>query len=140
VADGFVDTNVFIHAVATDEHSVECQQFLLLLQSGQLAVRLEVAVLHELSYMLTRFHKQMTRADIADYLLMILGWLGIQAEKVVLIDAVTRWKRTDGLAFVDAYLAERAIRDSLKIYSKNVRELRGQGAEVPEPLPAHNPE
>jgi predicted nucleic acid-binding protein len=139
MADGYIDTNVFIHAVATDEHSAECQQFLLLVQRGEVEVKLDVAVLHELSYMLTRFHIQMTRADISDYLLMILAWPGIEADKVVLIDAVARWKQTQGLAFVDAYLAERAVREGMRVYSKNVRELRAQGAEVPDPLPVRMP-
>jgi predicted nucleic acid-binding protein len=90
MADGFVDTNVFIHAIATDAHSVECQQFLLLVQHGEIRVRLEPVVLHEISYMLKRFHKQMTRQDVADYLLLILGWPGVEADKIVLIDAVGR--------------------------------------------------
>jgi predicted nucleic acid-binding protein len=92
MADGFVDTNVFIHAIATDAHSVECQRFLLLVERGEIRVSLEATVLHELSYMLKRFHKQMTRQDIADYLLLMLGWPGVQADKIVLIDAVGRWR------------------------------------------------
>jgi predicted nucleic acid-binding protein len=101
MADGFVDTNVFIHALATDDHSIECRQFLSLIQRGELEVRLEATVMHELSYMLKRFQKQLSRQDVADYLLMILSWPGIQAEKILLIDAVRHWRRTDGLAFVD---------------------------------------
>jgi predicted nucleic acid-binding protein len=138
MADGFIDTNIFIHAVATDAHSAECQQFLLRVERGEITVKLESTVLHELSYMLKRFHKQFTRQDIADYLLLILGWPGIQADKVVMIDAVGRWRRTEGLAFVDAYLAELATREGVQIYSKNVRELRSQGAEVPDPLPTRS--
>jgi predicted nucleic acid-binding protein len=80
VADGLVDTNVFIHALATDEHTEECQRFLALLEGGALSARLEVAVLHELSYMLKRFQKLMTRDDIGAYLLGVLGWPGIEAD------------------------------------------------------------
>jgi hypothetical protein len=53
-----------------------------------------------------------------------------------MIDAVQRWRDTPGLAFVDAYLASRAAAESRPVYTKNVRELRGQGVDVPDPLPS----
>jgi hypothetical protein len=58
---------------------------------------------------------------------------------VLLIDTVNRWRSTEGLAFVDACLAELATRQGLKVFSKNVRELRGQGVTVPAPLPSGDP-
>lgn len=136
VTDGLVDTNVFIHAHSTDSLSTECRAFLTALESGQLRARLEPLILHELSYALPRYVKGMSRNEIAEYLLMVLSWPGIEADKSILADAVVRWRKTPGLAFVDAYLAALGTRLACPIYSKNVRELAGQGVVVPDPLPS----
>lgn len=50
-------------------------------------------------------------------------------------DALRRWSVTPGLAFADAYLAALAARHRCPVYTKNVRELAGQGVDVPDPLP-----
>jgi hypothetical protein len=92
-------------------------------------------VLHELSYALPRFVKEMTKRGTAAYLLMVLGWQGVRGEKALMVDAVQRWHDTPGLAFVDAYLSARAAHEARPIYTKNVRELQAQGVDVPDPLP-----
>lgn len=94
-----------------------------------------MAVLHELSYVLPRYVKQMTRRDVGDYLLMILSWPGVRADKDVLVETAHRWRGTAGLGFVDAYLVTLAGRRAAPLYTKNVRELRAQGVDVPDPLP-----
>jgi predicted nucleic acid-binding protein len=133
--DGLVDTNVFLHALTSDRHSSECRQFLAAVERGAVRARIEPIVLHELSYALKHYVKQMSRDDVAQYLLMVIGWKGIQGEKDVLVDAVERWRRTPHLAFVDAYLAALALQRSCPVYTKNARELEGQGIGVPQPLP-----
>jgi len=133
---GLLDTNVFLHAYTTDAHSAECLSFLAALERGDVEARLEPLVLHELSYVLPRYLKQMSRLDLAAYLLMVLRWKGVRADTEILVDAVERWRRTPGLAFVDAYLAAIANRDGCPIYTKNVAELAGQGVSVPSTLPA----
>jgi predicted nucleic acid-binding protein len=70
---GLLDTNIFIHAHTTDVHAQECQRFLAALESGRLRARLEPLVLHELSYALPRYIKQMTRPEVAEYLLTVLS-------------------------------------------------------------------
>ncbi len=132
---GLLDTNVFIHAHTTDQHSAECRQFLAALESGAVRARIEPLILHELSYALRHYLKQMTREQIAQYLLSVLTWKGVEGEKDLLVPAVERWATTPGLSFPDAYLAELASRDGRAIYTKNVRELRAQGAHVPDSLP-----
>jgi hypothetical protein len=97
---------------------------------------LDPLVLHELTYVLPRYVQQMSRQDVARYLAVVLSWPGIIGDKDTMIDAVQRWRDTPGLAFVDAYLAARAAAESRPIYTKNVRELRGQGVDVPDPLPS----
>jgi hypothetical protein len=77
----------------------------------------------------------MTRADVARYLLMVLGWDGIEGETEVMADAVHRWHSTPGLSFADAYLAALASEQRCPIFSKNVRELSGQGVDIPVSLP-----
>jgi predicted nucleic acid-binding protein len=133
--DGLLDTNVFIHAYANDRHTAECRRFLLALERGDVKAYMDPLVLHELSYALPRFVKQMTRAQVGEYLLMVLGWDSVGGEKEIMVDAVHRWQQSPSLAFVDAYLAAIAARRKCAVYTKNLAELRGQGVHVPEPLP-----
>lgn len=132
---GLIDTYVFIHAQARDALSHECARFLAALESGQVQAALDPIILHELSYALPRYIKQMTRNDIAEYLLMVLGWDAVQGDKGTMVDAVERWRDTAGLSFADAYLAALAAEQDRPVYSKNLRELLAQGVDVPDPLP-----
>jgi len=134
--DGLLDTNVFLHAQANDTNSDECRRFLGAIERGEAQAILDPIILHELSYALPRYARQMTKNDVVRYLQVVLSWPGILGDKAVIADAVQRWHDTAGLAFVDAYLAERASSESRPVYTKNVRELRGQGVDVPDPLPA----
>lgn len=135
--EGLLDTNVIIHAhQVTDDNSNECLAFLEALERGDVRARLEPVVAHELTYTLPRVIRQFTRATVAQYLATILKWPGITGEKGVLLDAVERWQSTPGLAFIDAYLAATAVTNSMPVFTKNVRELTAQGAEVPVPLPS----
>jgi predicted nucleic acid-binding protein len=134
-AEGLLDTNVFIHAYANDAHTAECRAFLLAVERGDVLVRLEPLVLHELSYALPRYLKQMSRTDVARYLLMVLSWKGVRGETDTMVAAVERWLASPNLAFVDAYLCAVAKRDGRPIYSKNVDELRAQEVEVPVRFP-----
>lgn len=133
--DGFVDTNIFLHAQTTDERSEECRKFLRALQRGTKKARLEPLVLHELSYALRHYVKQMQREDVARYLLSVLSWPGITGDKDLLIDTVQRWLQSPGVSFVDAYLGATAQRDSCPVYTLNVRDFERQGMAVPQPLP-----
>jgi predicted nucleic acid-binding protein len=135
MSNGYLDTNVFMHALTHDEHAQECIAFLDALERGAIVARLDPLVMHELTYTLSRFAKQLSRLDVGTYLVSILEWPGVQSDKALLIDTVRRWSQTPGLSFVDAYLAAAAGRDAVPIYSKNVKELRAQGADVPNPLP-----
>jgi len=134
--DGLLDTNTFIHAMTHDAHSEECSRFLAALEDGRVDAWLEPIVLHELSYALRRWRKEITREEIAEYLLVILGWPGVRGDKESMINAVERWSATPGLAFVDAYLAALASRRGAVIYTKNARDFTQQGIAVPQPLPS----
>jgi len=136
---GLVDTNVFIHALTHDDQAEECLRFLEAVAAGQLLVRLEPIVLHELSYALRHYRKEMSRTEVAEYLLAVLAWEGIVADRGLLVATVERWRDHSSLAFVDAYLAARALADVCPVYSKNVSELVKQGVQVPSPLPSSRP-
>lgn len=136
MSDGLIDTNLFIHAQTTDRFSDECRAFLGALASGQIRARLEPLILHELSYVLPRYVKQMTRRDVAAYLAMVIGWEGVQCDRHVLGDAVQRWRDTAGLSFADAYLTALATQLGCAVYTKNVREVAGQRVATPDPLPS----
>lgn len=135
LASGLIDTNVFIHAYANDAHTSECRRFLVAVEQGRVEAHLEPMVLHELSYALPRYIKQITRDQLAAYMLMVLKWAGVRGERDLMADAVHRWHATRGLSFVDAFLAARASRDNGSVFTKNIQELRGQGMDVPDPLP-----
>jgi len=135
VADGLVDTNIFIHAQTHDAHAEDCLLFLDAVRAGRVRAHLDPMILHELSYALPHYRKGMTRAEIAEYLLAILAWDGFTGDKGLLVNAVERWRTTPRLAFVDAFLATLAVREQCAVYSKNVAELQGLGAVVPDPLP-----
>src|SRR5690349_5491705 len=122
---GLLDTNVFLHAHTHDAFSEECGRFLAALEAGDVSARLEPLILHELSYALPHYLKQMTRADMAEYLLMVLAWPGVRGDKATMIDAVQRWRVSAGLAFADAYLAALASRERTVVFTKNVDELLG---------------
>lgn len=132
---GLIDTNVFIHARTYDAHPEQCLNFLEAVQRGAILTPLDPVVLHELCYALPHYRKGMSRSDIAEYLLAVLAWEGIVADKAFLIEAVERWRDAPGLAFVDAYLSARAARDDSPVFSKKVAELEAQGISIPNPLP-----
>ena len=131
---GLLDTNVVIHAFARDAFSEECAAFLLALRDGRIQAIVEPVVVHELTYVLPQFVKQMTRADIASFLLGLIGWETVRADKANLVGALEHWRDTPGLGFVDAYLGVLALRRDVPVFTKNVRDFVRFGAEVPEPL------
>ena len=133
---GLLDTNVFIHAQTNDAFGEECRRFILALETGAVQAVLEPIILHEVSSALPRYVRQMTRDDVAAYMLAMVGLDGVLGDKGILVDTIERWRDTHGLAFADAYLAALAAERGCPVYSKNVRELQGQGVAVPNPLPA----
>lgn len=135
MAEGYLDTNVFVHAYAHDQFTEECRGLLLALERGRVQAVLEPVILHELSYVLPRYLKQLTREDVANYLLMVSSWNGVRGDKGVMVDAVQRWRSTPGLGFADAYLAARAVTGGSPVYTKNVSDFEAQGVSVPQPLP-----
>lgn len=52
---GWLDTNIFIHAlIPTDPHSARCKELIAALSNGRAVGRIAAAMLHELSYVLSR--------------------------------------------------------------------------------------
>jgi len=132
---GIVDTNVFIHAHTSDRHSAECRRFLAALESGRVRARLEPITLHELSYALPHYIKDMTRRDVAEYLLVVLQWPGLEGEKEVMVDAVSTWLESLSIGFAGAYLTARAKALDCPVYTKNLRDFAGLPVAAPDPLP-----
>jgi len=137
--DGLLDTNIVLHAQTHDSLSEECRRFLAALERGELRARVEPLVLRELSYALARYAKQMSRPDIAEYLISMLRWPGVVGDKDGMIDALERWHQTPGLGFVDAYLSALANREGRVVFTKNVRDFVAQNVDVPDPLPEPTP-
>jgi predicted nucleic acid-binding protein len=87
---GLLDANVFIHAQTNDISSQECREFLQAVERGSVRVEIPPVVLHELTYALPRYLRQLSRADVATYLLSVLHWPGIRGDNELMIDAVKR--------------------------------------------------
>lgn len=132
-SDGLLDTNVLVHFLLRDNRTEECREFLAPVQTGERRVRLEVYVVHELTFVLGRVRKQMTRPDIADYIRQVISWPGIDCDQELLTGTLERWKQP-GVAFVDALLATQARLSEARIFTINAKDFRNIGVEVPEPL------
>jgi predicted nucleic acid-binding protein len=139
VSDGLLDTNVLVHSILDDIPSEECRKFLAMVEAGERRVRLEVYVVHELTFVLGRVRRQMSRQEIVEFLYQVIEWPGIECDRELLIGTLDRWQQRKGIAFVDALLATQARLSNTRIFSKNVREFRDTGIEVPEPLWNYTP-
>jgi hypothetical protein len=102
--------------------------------NGATTAILDPLIAHELSYALPRLRKPMSHADVAGYLLQVLGWDGIRGDVDLLSDAIRTWRDGPGVAFVDAYLMVRGIGENRPNYTKNFRDLANRGVTVPTPL------
>jgi predicted nucleic acid-binding protein len=134
-SSGLLDTNVVIHAIANDGRTAECRAMLDELAAGRISAVLDPLVVHELSYGIPRYRKTQSKSQVAQVLLWLIGLDGIECEKDLLRDAIDRWAANPGLGFVDAWLAARAARAGVPVYTKNVKHFAGQGVAVPDPLP-----
>jgi predicted nucleic acid-binding protein len=132
---GYLDTNIVIHSLTNDPLSDECRRFLVALERGEVTARLDVSVLHELTYSIPRYRKQSSRTDIVGLLRWIVGFEGIVCDRALFIETLVRWGRSESLGFVDAHLISLASRDSAAIYTKNAKHFAGYGVDVPDPLP-----
>jgi predicted nucleic acid-binding protein len=133
--DGYLDTNVVLHALVNDHHGEECRAFLSKLEAGEVRAVLEPYVIHELTYAIPRLLKQLSKAEVAKIVLTMMEWPGVIVNSPsVVVDGVERWASTPGLSFVDAMLAASAIDRHVPIYTKNKKELRRQRAVVPDSL------
>lgn len=131
---GVLDTNVVVHSLTNDEHSEECRLFLQQVQLGNRIVILEPMVVHELTYTLPRYVKQMTREDVADFLQSLIELPGVVGDLYRLAAAIDRWSKHPGTGFVDCYLAERSVELGAHVFTKNVGHFRRLGMDVPDPL------
>jgi predicted nucleic acid-binding protein len=91
-------------------------------------------VVHEFTYAVGRYRKQMGRQDIAEYLISLIALPTVHLDDEAVFEAVRTWAATPKLGFVDAYLAVRAHREGLPVFTKNVKHFDGLDLEVPVPL------
>ena len=132
---GFVDTNVFIHALSRDSHQEECVAFLEAVQTGTIRVRLHPSVVHELSYALPRYLQHMTRADVGEFILSVLSWPGIVSDDPFIGHAIRVWMNSGAVQFVDAYLGVIAQAHGVDVFTKNIQHFEDAGVSVPRSLP-----
>ncbi|MDA8207215.1 MAG: type II toxin-antitoxin system VapC family toxin [Thermaerobacter sp.] len=122
--DGYVDTNVFLHAHAHDDHTTVCQALLRATAAGRVTVWLDPMVLRELTYVLPRYVKSMTRADVVLYVRTVLNWPGIQMDdKPLWLGVLETWETDARLSWTDAVLIQRALGTGRCVWSRNHRDF-----------------
>ena len=131
---GILDTNILIHALTADAHGADCRRFLERVRSGEITVLLTSVVAFEFTYAVSRYARQMTRGDIADYLVSVMALPSVELEDELLVDTARLWAKTPGLGFVDAYLGLRAQREELPVFTKNIRHFERFDIQLPNPL------
>lgn len=124
MTDGYVDTNVFLHAQAQDAHTAACRALLRSAAAGDVVLRLDPLVLHELIYVLPRYVKTMTRADVALYCRSVLQWAGMHLdERPFWLAVLETWESDERLSWTDAVLIRRAQDTALPLWSRNHRDF-----------------
>jgi len=136
-ADGLLDTNVFVHALKNDNRTDECVRFLEQVQTGTTTGARHPLIVHELTYVLSRFGPPWDRGRIVRHIVGILGWPGVVGDTSLLRDAVLRWGSAPRVSFVDAYLIEVALAEDRPVYTINVRDFAPFGVTAPSPLPSN---
>lgn len=131
---GLIDTNILIPALANDAQGADCRAFLEQVQEGGREVLLTTVVVHEFTYAMSRFAKQMTRVDIGGYLISLMSLPNVRVDDGFLFDTVRRWAHATDLGFVDAYLSIRAEQDRIPVYTRNLRHFERFGVEIPDSL------
>lgn len=122
--EGYVDTNVFLHAQANDAHTSGCRALLRAAADGQITLRVDPLVLHELTYVLPRYVKTMTRSDVVLYCRSVLQWPGIHLDEAPFwLMVLETWEADERLSWTDAVLIRRAQDTALPLWSRNHRDF-----------------
>jgi predicted nucleic acid-binding protein len=123
---GWLDTNIFVHRLfLNDEHFERCRQITQALEAGEAEGWIDVVVVHELTYVLSRHGLFRTRQDVYAYIRNLLLLAGVNADdKEALILALTRWANSS-VGFADAWLATLAQRRGVPVCSVNRHDLTG---------------
>ena len=120
---GWLDANLFIHPLHTDEHSEACRRILNSIQRGDSEGWLDPVTLHELSYVLLRFFHG-DRGKVLSYLLPVIAIDGIKMhDKICALETLKRWEQ--GLSFGDARIATIAKRTGFPVCTVNARDFAG---------------
>ena len=105
-----------------------CQELLRRVQRGEVVGVLDPVVIGELSYMLAtprlapRGRPPRTHQEVAQYLLGVLAWRGIEMEdKHLVLVALTAWQVGQGNSFVDCHLNTRAAAAQERVCTDNLR-------------------
>ncbi len=136
MTDGVIDSNVIMHALTHDENSQECSAFMACLRDGKLRARLEPYVVHELTYAIPRLEKGWSKERLAETLLLVIDFPGVQCDRALLKSAIGRWVSKPGVSFVDALLWAQAANTGSSVFTINTRHFEGAGVDAPRPLPA----
>ncbi len=124
---GWLDTNVFIHALfRNDQNRARCLEILGLLRDGSAEGWIDPVVVHELTYVLTRLGQFRNRSALFEYVNSVLTLDAVRADdKETLLEALDLWAATDSLSFADARLTVLANKRGLPVCSANDRHFPG---------------
>lgn len=121
---GYLDTNLFVHALfPNDAHASRCQALLSALDEGRAEGWLDPLVIHELTYVLLNLRRFPDRTAVEAYLRDLLRAPGVRApQRALLLAALARWASRGG-GFVDAWLATLALAEGQPVCSVNARDF-----------------
>ena len=131
-----MDTNVLIHALTNDNQGAECRRVSEVwseLVIDRASDRSGHPRIHLRGHPLSQANDD--RQDVADYLIAIDDATGRATRLTTLRSNPCELGRAHrGVGFVDAYLAVRARRDRMPVYTKTLRHFTSFDVDVPTPL------
>lgn len=111
----WLDTSIFTDAVQNHDNSEACRNLLDAVEHGRVEAVLDPVVLCEIAYMLVkpifapRGAPTRTPRQVAEYLLSVVGWAGVEVmERDVVIAALDTWRQGRCDDLVDAFIHSRA--------------------------------
>lgn len=120
---GWLDTNIFVTVLfKNDPNRRRCLEIVEGLETGELEGWLDVIVVHELTYVLSRINVFGKRAEVFEYIYGIIQMEGVRAvDKAEVIEILMMWK--DGHSFADARMMVLARKSGMAVCSVNVKDF-----------------
>lgn len=107
--EGYVGTDVFLQAQAHEDQTPTCRSRLRAAAEWQIILHIDPIVFQELTHMLPRYIKTMTRSDISLYCRSVLQWSGVRMDDTPFwLSVLETWEADERLGWAEAVLIRRS--------------------------------